>query len=81
MKCPRCGQDTYVIETRTKNTAVARKRACGTRNSDEDGCGYKFATAEVPVGHEFQFTVKMTAAGFKSYMTPKPPPLETPDDE
>ena len=40
MTCPRCGKDAEVLDTRTINGSVRRRRGCPS-------CGYRFTTYEV----------------------------------
>ena len=40
MECPKCGCDTFVIETRNKGRAVRRRRKC-------QRCGFRFTTFEI----------------------------------
>lgn len=40
MNCPKCGCDTFVIDTRSRGQAVKRRRRC-------QGCGHRFTTYEI----------------------------------
>jgi hypothetical protein len=58
--------------------SVVRRRRCGTRGTDDGSCGYRFVTAEAPVGFRHQLTIEMTPQGFKMIKTAQPPPLAMP---
>ena len=40
MKCKKCGWDTYVVDSRPKDSIVQRRRSC-------PNCGERFSTIEI----------------------------------
>lgn len=44
MKCPKCGSETYVLDTRPTERGYRTRR-----RRDCKGCNYRFATVEIPI--------------------------------
>lgn len=52
MKCPKCGTDSSVVETRHVEPGMNRRR----RACDDLTCGYRFTTLELPVESSRHYT-------------------------
>lgn len=53
--CPKCGSDSYVIDSRDKPYGIRRRRQC-------ENCGYKWTTLETRIESYMRFKVDKLGA-------------------
>ncbi len=69
MRCPRCGGQTHVIESRVDGVFVRRRRQCGQMKKGKlvsATCMLRFTTVELPTGSCADVKITLTTMGLEA---------------